>query len=296
MVSSYDDSYPSRPSSHRPRRSRPMVMSADYNNYVDGPSCGSEKHTNTMLSSQQQQAVQLSPEKLTEPHIFDFFYSLIFSLVHSALTAVLSPVLSSTTKTVAKRTSGRRRGGEQPQSSRSLHHHQQQVEQPQRIIEDPEIGTSIPQYPPPVVDDSDCMSVASHTSHSSSCSRYRRNSSKPILRTQGSGGSSSSRRNSEMDKKSVHFPIPERARPPLGRINARSSSSVGSGSSDDSSPSSLPRLAERGTESTTTTTTRRPSSRQVQVAPIVASSRPRRTLSPFRMNTPRMAHSSYFLE
>ena len=238
---------------------------------------------NESLPPQHQQHHQLSPSpsKLSDPsQIFDFFYSLIFSFVHSALLAVLSPVMGSAKSNKRPSSTSRRRVSPSSKSTRSFNPSYSQVEeQPPRAtneVEDPEMGqqqqqqsSPVPQMPP--IDNSDCMSVASHSSQRSG-----------VLHTQPS---SSRRRDSDLsvEKKVVRFPAPERKRIPLGRVGF----SV-NGSSSHHRRSSNESLGSNNSSSEHSSSSS--NSRRSSIAP----TNRRRTLSPFKMN--RMAHSSYFLE
>lgn len=277
----YDDSYPSRPPTHRPRRSRPRPVAMTT---VEEP----QKMVGNESPPPQYQQHQLSPSpsKLSDPsQIFDFFYSLIFSFVHSALLAVLSPVMGSA-KSNARPSSTSRRRVSPSSKSRSLSvnpSYSQVEEQPPHAtneVEDPEMGqqqqqqqrsSPIPQMLP--IDNSDCMSVASHSSQRSG-----------VLHTQPS---SSRRRDSDLsvEKKVVRFPAPERKRIPLGRVgfSVNSSSSHHRRSSNES-------LGSNNSSSEHSSSSSNSREGRSSIAP----TNRRRTLSPFKMN--RMAHSSYFLE
>ena len=277
----YDDSYPSRPPTHRPRRSRPRPAATMSTMEEPQKMIGNES-----LPPQHQQHHQLSPSpsKLSDPsQIFDFFYSLIFSFVHSALLAVLSPVMGSAKSNKRPSSTSRRRVSPSSKSTRSLisvnPSYNQVEEQPPHATneaEDPEMGqqqqqqsSPVPQMPP--IDNSDCMSVASHSSQRSG-----------VLHTQPS---SSRRRDSDLsvEKKVVRFPAPERKRIPLGRVGF----SV-NGSSSHHRRSSNESLGSNNSSSEHSSSSS--NSRRSSIAP----TNRRRTLSPFKMN--RMAHSSYFLE
>lgn len=230
------EEYQQQQQQQRPRRSRPQHMEK-----MAGP------------SSVVVDPIRLSPEPTTTEDaaaagIFDFFYQLIFSLVHIALTVVLSPVLGKDQKKQRQRSKSKSCAASESSSQQSL-----------------------PSPNPPMMDDPECgMSVGSGSSNSSGSSSNSRSYShhQPILRRSGGEPTSA-------EKKSVRFPAPERSRPPLGRFNVSSSSSVCSASSGSSSGSS-------SSKSRRDRSARMPSSRGK---------------SPLgRLGGRRMNHSSYFLE
>lgn len=263
----YDDSYPSRPSSHRRQYSR-RTMAAAYNNSMP---CTPTSEKCIATPTQPQNHQEVIPEVLSEPQVFEFLYGIIFSMIHTALMTILAPVLGDDKKK-------RRRESSKisPKSS--------QVDVSPEVIEEGVYG--IPQQQqhqqlPPVVDNSDCISVASHSSQHSSRSHTHRH---PTILRRGSDPSENKK------IKSVRFPSRNvRAQPPLGRIgyttsSLSSSSSKNSGSSLSSSDSSSGNSRER-------------SSRPAAVAPVAMSTRRPRRSSPLRtMVTQRMAQTSYFLE
>ena len=263
----YDDSYPSRPSSHRRRYSR-TAMAAAHNNNMCTP------------TSEKQCAIEeVTPEVLSEPQVFEFLYGIIFSMIHTALMTILAPVLGDDKKK-------RRRESSKISPTDDVVYVSPQVDVSE-IVEEGSYG--IPQQHqqlPTAVDNSDCISVASHSSQHSSRSHTHRHPT--ILRK----GPSSERKN-----KTVTFPSRNvRAQPPLGRIGHSSQrsttcSSSTSSSSNNSSGSSLSSANSSGNS-------RERLSRPAAVAPVAMSSqRPRRRSSPLRtMVTQRMAQTSYFLE
>jgi len=197
---------------------------------------------------------QLTPDtRVRGGKLFDLFYSLIFSLVHVALTAILAPVL----------------GNKDQQRNRRRTH------LPPHNMEESDPELAIP------TDEIINMNSGSSSFH------------QPILKsTQGL-----SRRNfaddvavpMENNNKSVHFPAPERARPPLGRIGltpSSLSSSCSSGGSTASSSSSK-RASKR---------VRRPKviTPQTTIISSPVKSGEHMASSPFQ--SPRMVHSTYFLE
>ena len=263
-----DNSYPSRPSSHRRQYSR--TMAATHNNNMPCPSsekqCIVSPHCNN----------QVTPEKLSEPQVFEFLYGIIFSMIHTALMTILAPVLGDDKK---KRSSKRR------ESSKISPMRMQQVDVSPEVIEEGAYGTPPQQQQQqlqPAVDNSDCISVASHSSQHSSRSHTHRHPT-TILR-RGSDPSS------EKINKQVRFPSRNvRAQPPLGRIgySSQRSASSSSSSSNNSGSSLSSNDSERRRERRT------PRS----VAPVTMSTRRPRRSSPLRtMVTQRMAHTSYFLE
>ena len=201
--------------------------------------------------------------------LFDLFYSLIFSLVHVALTAILAPVL----------------GNKDQQRNRRRTH------LPPHNMEESDPELAIP------TDEIINMNSGSSSFH------------QPILKsTQGL-----SRRNfaddvavpMENNNKSVHFPAPERARPPLGRIgltpSSLSSSCSGGGST---ASSSLSKRASKGGGSTASSSSSKRASKRERRPKVIT---PQTTIisspvksgvhmasSPFQ--SPRMVHSTYFLE
>jgi len=276
--SAYDDSYPSRPAFHtRPqqtqqqqtRRSRPHPDNPD--------TMSSDMDHQSSPDRPQHEQLSSSPPQLSPA--FDFFYSLIFSLVHAALTVVLAPVLGKASKTSRRR---QRRDTERPITD----------------DDDPELAMSYTRDN--VHDNSDGVSVASGGSGSGP---YQ-----PILRRE-------SRRLSDLssaeNRKNVRFPEPaQRARPPLGRIGSSvlsssvgsSSHSAGSHSTGSSSSSSRERSSRSSRTASGHRTSSRPStasSNNTRPSNFSGSGRPQRVRasSPFgRMASPRMAHSTYFLE
>lgn len=270
-----DNSYPSRPSSHRRQYSRTMAA-ATHNNM---PCPSSEKQCVATPPQHQQQVI---PEKLSEPQVFEFLYGIIFSMIHKALMTILAPVLGDDKK---KRSSKRR---ESSKISPTVHHHQQ-VDVSPEVIEEGAYGTPPQQQQqqlPPSVDNSDCISVASHSSQHSSRSHTHRHPT-TILR-RGSDPSS------EKINKQVRFPSRNvRAQPPLGRIgysSQRSASSSSSSSNNSGSSLSSNDCSERRRE-------RRTPRSVAPVAPVAMSTRRPRRSSPLRtMVTQRMAQTSYFLE
>lgn len=127
----------------------------------------------------------------------------------------------------------------------------------------------------------DATDTSSNTRGSSSGSYHQ-----PILKTQSS-------RLSSDNKKSVRFPAPERSRPPLGRIGVGSSSSSVSSSSSNSSSSSRSGARRKERSSSRTGVT----SYSGSSCTTPSRGNGRRTSSSFgTMTSPRMSHSSYFLE
>lgn len=234
---------------------------------------GSE--TTTRVPTQQRgisspQHHQLTPDtRVRGGKLFDLFYSLIFSLVHVALTAILAPVL----------------GNKDQQRNRRRTH------LPPHNMEESDPELAIP------TDEIINMNSGSSSFH------------QPILKsTQGL-----SRRNfaddvavpMENNNKSVHFPAPERARPPLGRIgltpSSLSSSCSGGGST---ASSSLSKRASKGGGSTASSSSSKRASKRERRPKVIT---PQTTIisspvksgvhmasSPFQ--SPRMVHSTYFLE
>ncbi|KAL3772031.1 hypothetical protein ACHAWU_008053 [Discostella pseudostelligera] len=279
---SSSDEYPPRRPSPQQLRHHDATMA------LDGPPSDCRRqhqHPPQQLQPQQYaQQHQLSPEM---PHpvggaqIFALFYSLIFSVVHAALTMVFTPVLGNNSK-------DRRRQQTAPavSSPRSLlPPRQSESNIIMRESDDPEMAMV------------DIISGGDGSSYH-----------QPILKSQSSTSSSRSSRSgsyvlSSVDEnKVVRFPGQGRARPPLGRIDRLSSlssvSSVGSTSSSStlSSSSSRNNIGGRRERSrpasaqhlNTTLSSRSSFSRSGPVP---------RISSPFgRMTSPRMTHSTYFLE
>lgn len=223
-------------------------------------------------SSSSPQHHQLTPDPPEDggPAIFDFFYSLLFSLVHSALTMVLAPVLRK------DRRSRRKAAGSSTAESKE----QRSPSWRSFIEKDPELA---------IPNDAQ-LDEATSVGSSSSVGSYHQ----PILKTQACHRTRISTSTSTSDKKkSVRFPVPQRSRPPLGRIGVGSSSSpsVSSASSNSSSRSGVRRV-ERSSSRTALTSgyssSRRASPRRGNGY---------RTSSPLqKMAGPRMTHSACFLE
>ena len=286
---------PNRSATKPPRGTRsmveaPMGAAADHHH-----GCSSADYHESFSSMPQPQHHQLSQEQPTtistmsekeSPQFFDFLYQVIFSLVHLALTAVLTPVM------------GRKKS---KKSRRTNSHHAAAEYQQQCCPPSPPIKCMSSTMPPPshmdMMDDPESGmsvssgSVSSHSSRDSSHSSHRSSSypqqqhHQPILRRasqQQPHQSSLDDIYREGSRKTVRFPVPERSRPPLGRIGAHSSSSVSSSSVSSTSSSSS--SAESRRESTRRTTSRREGSSH------------RRTPSPLGRLASRRMHSTYFLE
>ena len=266
----FDDSYPSRPSSHRRQYSRRTMVA--HNSMPCTTTSDSEK----CIAATQPQHQKITPEVLSESQVFEFLYGIIFSMIHTALMTILAPVLGDDKK---KRSSKRRESSKISPTDIT------------QIVEEGSYG--IPQQQQqqlqPAVDNSDCISVASYSSQHSSRSHTHRHPT-TILR-RGSDPSS------EKKNKTVRVQLPSRnvrAQPPLGRIGCSSqrstTSSSSSSSSTNSSGSSLSSANSSGNS-------RERSSRPAAVAPVAISTRRARRSSPLRtMVTQRMAQTSYFLE
>lgn len=230
----------------------PLTRRSTSRIYLDSPSIIPERQ---LRSCSAPQLHQLTPDaRVGGARLFDLFYSIIFSLVHVTLTAVLSPVLGNK----AQQRHQRRSRPSTESSMRSL---------------------------PPIMGESDpelAMSGVERLSGRGSAS-YQ-----PILKTQGT-----SRRFSgdnvpalpDYHIKSVHFPAPERARPPLGRIGLTSSSVISSASGS---------TASNSTSSKSDSRRGRPCRLTPQTSSSRSNSGTRFASSPF--NSSRMAHSTYFLE
>jgi len=252
----YDDSYPSRPSSHRRQYSR--TMAAAHNNNM----CTPTSKTETCIAKPPQ---PVTPNVLSEPLVFEFLYGIIFSMIHTALMTILAPILGDNKK---------KRRRESSKISPKVDVSPQEVEEgwSYGIITQQQHQQQLQ----PAVDNSDCISVASHSSQHSSRSHTHRH---PTILRRGSDPSENKK------IKSVRFPSRNvRAQPPLGRIGY-TTSSLSSSSSKNSGSS----LSSNDSE--------RRSSRPTAVAPVVMSTRRPRRSSPLRtMVTQRMAQTSYFLE
>lgn len=218
------------------------------------------------LSLPRRPRAPLGPEPSEEAsQIFDFIYHLIYSLVHMGLTVILAPVLSGKREERSRRTTtteGRERSWDRPPLS--------------PVVEDPECGMSV---------GSDDRSDAP----------YRH----PILKTQQSRRSSdfpASFENGNGNKKSVRFPAPERSRPPLGRIGSLKSSAATVGStSTASTSSSLSRSSSSTGSDSSGASSRRDRSWRASHGDGRAGAR-RRSSPLGRLASPRMNHSTYFLE
>lgn len=242
--------------------------------HADALSCSSssandDEHQQLLRSSTPHHH-QLSREPTKDvAQIFDFFYQVVFSLVHIALTVVLAPVLGG--KEHKRHNNQRRtRGDEYPMPSQSSSSSSlPQVD----MMDDPESGISV-------------------GSRGSAASSSASSSYQPILKVQlhqqhqqrVSGHSSG-------EKKSVRFPVPQRSRPPLGRIGLNSSSpAISSSSSRSAASSSSSRSETKRRDSRNSTASSRSST-----APNNKRGS-RRTTSPLgRLASPRM-QSTYFLE
>jgi hypothetical protein len=220
---------------------------------MDSPSSFPERQ---LRSSSAPQHHQLTPDaRVGGARLFDIFYSVIFSLVHVTLTVVLSPVLG----------------------NKAQQRHQRRSRPPT----EPSVVSSLP----PIMGESDpelAMSGVERPSGRTSSSYL------PILKTQGTSRRCSGEyapAQPDNNHKSVHFPAPERARPPLGRIGLTSTSVISSGSCSTASTSSSSKSnSKRGRLSRLTPLT----------PPTRGNSSTRMASSPF--NSSRMAHSTYFLE
>lgn len=287
----------------RPRQSLPQQSShLDTTMAIDG-----DLHQQQQYPPQAQHHHQLSPEMppvVGGAQIFALFYSLIFSVVHAALTMVFTPVLGSSSR------EGRRRRPTSPAASERRVQSSPRSLSPRPRQSD---GNNIMRES----DDPELAMVEINSGIGGDGSAYH----KPVPMTQSltSASSRSSRSSSYVlssvdENKAVRFSGQGRARPPLGRIERLSSSlsstgSVGSTSSSSTSSSSSSSLsrtggrsAERSTRPSPTlhshhsiSTTTSPSSPSRS---LYSTSGPvKRTSSPFgRMTSPRMAHSTYFLE
>ena len=263
----YDDSYPSRPSSHRRRYSR--TMAAAHNNNI----CTPTSKTETCIATPPQ---PVTPDVLSEPLVFEFLYGIIFSMIHTALMTILAPVLGDDKK---------KRRRESSKISPKVDVSPQEVEEGSYgIITQQQHQQQLQ----PAVDNSDCISVASHSSQHSSRSHTHRH---PTILRRGSDPSENKK------IKSVRFPSRNvRAQPPLGRIGCSSQrSTTSSSSSAAASNSSGSSLSSSPSDSSGNSKERL--SRPAAVAPVAMSTRRPRRSSPLRtMVTQRMAQTSYFLE
>ena len=189
--------------------------------------------------------------------LFDLFYSLIFSLVHVALTAILAPVLGN-----KDQQRNRRRTHLPPNEShvRSLQPHNMEESDLESAMPTDEI-INMKSYHQPILKSSQGLS--------------RRNFADDVAVPM------------ENNNKSVHFPAPERARPPLGRIGLTSSSlSSSTCGGSTASSSSLKRASKR-------------ERRSKVISPQTTTSSPIKSgvrMASSQFQSPRMVHSSYFLE
>ncbi len=216
----------------------------------------------------QPQHNQLSPDMppLGGAHIFALFYSLIFSVVHAALTMVFTPVLGNSSNGRQQTPAAVRRRESSPRSFLPPRENDGNIMvecDPELAMVDNKNGGDGSTYHQPIPK---CQSLtsSSRSSRSSSGGSY-------IL-------------SSVDENKVVRFPGQGRIRPPLGRIERLSSfTSVSSGGSRGR------RERSRPTSQQHQTTTSPRSFRSSSPVP--------RTSSPFgRMTSPRMSHSTYFLE
>lgn len=235
----------------------------------------------------QPQHHQQQPSSETRPidgaHIFALFYSLIFSVVHAVLTMVFTPVLGNSsngrnhTPAAVRRESSRRSLLPPRESDDSI---MGAIDDPELAMVDIKSGGDGSSYHQPIL----------KSQSLTSSSRSGRNG----------GGSGNCMLSSVDENKVVRFPGQGRIRPPLGRIERLPSfSSVSSGGSSSSNSSSSSTSSSRSGG-------RRERSRPIsqQLQPTTTSSRNfrrsgpvPRTSSPFsRITSPRMTHSTYFLE
>ena len=231
----------------------------------------------------QPQHHQLSPEipPVGGAHIFALFYSLIFSVVHAALTMVFTPVLGNSSNGRQQTPAAVRR---RESSSRSLSPPRENDSNTMVESDDPELA---------MVDNNNGgdggggyhQHIPTYQSLTSS-SRSSRSSGRSYILS------------SVDENKVVRFPGQGRIRPPLGRIVRLSSlSSISSGGSSPTSTSSSSSSSRSGGRRERS----RPTSQQHQTTTSPRSFRSSgpvpRTSSPFgRMTSPRMSHSTYFLE
>lgn len=231
---------------------------------------------------------QLSSETppIDGAHIFALFYSLIFSIVHAVLTMVFTPVLGNSsngrnhTPAAVRRESSRRSLLPPRESDGSI---MGESDDPELAMVDIKSGGDGSSYHQPIL----------KSQSLTSSSRSGRNG----------GGSGNGMLSSVDENEVVRFPGQGRIRPPLGRIERLPSiSSISSGGSSLSNSSSSTSSSTSSSRSGGRRERSRPISQQLQ--PTTTSSRNfrrsgpvPRTSSPFsRITSPRMTHSTYFLE
>jgi hypothetical protein len=233
---------------------RPSTRRSTSRTAVDSPSSVRPERQHRSSSAPQHHQLTTYDSRVGGARLFDLFYSLIYSLVHVALTAVLSPVLG----------------------NKAQRRHQRRSHPPNESVEmslPPNLEDSDPELAMSGVERLSCRGSALY---------------QPILKAQGisrrcSGDSVPAPIGNS--HKSVHFPAPERVRPPLGRIGLTSSSLTSSSTGLTASTSTSSRgESRRG----------RPS----RLTPLTSPSRSNcvTRAAPSTFNSSRMAHSTYFLD